>query len=853
MSDNNQPQSKIVDLNIVESAQKFFLNYAMSVITDRALPDIRDGLKPVHRRILWSQYELKNTHNAIYKKSARIVGDVIGKYHPHGDSSVYDALVRMAQDFSMRVELVDGQGNFGSVDGDSAAAMRYTEARMSPFATSMFDDMPFNTVNMQANYDGTEKMPEVLPLKYPNLLVNGTEGIAVGMACRVPPHNPIEVMACLEEIVKSKIENKEIEIEDLIKLMPAPDFPTGGLVHNLKEMKDVWETGRGSVRLRARWYEEESSTGNPVIIITEIPYQVNKEKLVKDITDLTKPNKDKGGKREIDEIKNFRDESDKEGVRIYIELKRDCEAELFFNKLAKITELEKSISYNVNVLINNEPKLVGLTTVFDKFIEHRVDVITRRTQYKDAEAAKRQHILNALAKALAKIDEVIEIVKKSKSTAEAKLNLIDFLEIDEVQAQSIVDMRLQKLTSGEIEQIEKEVAEINIQREYYAKLLGSNEEILKVILEETAKQISLFVNTKNRHGDRIYGKRLTDYEYNKLDTDLAALTKEEDCTILFSNNGYLRRVPVSEFEQQNRGTRGKKIMKLKEKDFIAKAINSHSHATVMMVTEKGKVYSMYAYELTDNLGGRHINNILEIDKDDKVLLMLPVDYESEDDLVMVTKSGMVKKTKVTDYSNSFRKSGLLGIRLNEEDTVISASTCTSEDKVMLVNNKNNIIIFESNTIRQLSRTSKGVRGMNLDDNQEIIGAGVVCQGGLIVTVSENGMIKITNADEYKTQKRGGKGVKVFKDNEKTGMLFKAISVNDLSQDIITTTKNGVSNRISLEKINVTRRTTSGVKLIKIDDKDKLADSFIVEHQEEVEILDSDLEQESFEELNQEEE
>ena len=424
--------------------------------------------------------------------------------------------------------------------------------------------------------------------------------------------------------------------------------------------------------------------------------------------------------------------------------------------------------------------------MFDKFIEHRVDVITRRTQYKDAEAAKRQHILNALAKALAKIDEVIEIVKKSKSTAEAKLNLIDFLEIDEVQAQSIVDMRLQKLTSGEIEQIEKEVAEINIQREYYAKLLGSNEEILKVILEETAKQISLFVNTKNRHGDRIYGKRLTDYEYNKLDTDLAALTKEEDCTILFSNNGYLRRVPVSEFEQQNRGTRGKKIMKLKEKDFIAKAINSHSHSTVMMVTEKGKVYSMYAYELTDNLGGRHINNILEIDKDDKVLLMLPVDYESEDDLVMVTKSGMVKKTKVTDYSNSFRKSGLLGIRLNEEDTVISASTCTSEDKVMLVNNKNNIIIFESNTIRQLSRTSKGVRGMNLEEgNQEIIGAGVVCQGGLIVTVSENGMIKITNSDEYKTQKRGGKGVKVFKDNEKTGMLFKAISVNDLSQDIIT--------------------------------------------------------------------
>ena len=832
MSENNQAQ-KIRNINIVDSAKKFFLNYAMSVITDRALPDIRDGLKPVHRRILWSQYELKNSFNSPYKKSARIVGDVIGKYHPHGDSSVYDALVRMAQSFSMRAELIDGQGNFGSIDGDNAAAMRYTEARMSAFGTSMFEDMPFNTVKMQPNYDGSEKMPEVLPLKYPNLLVNGTEGIAVGMACRVPPHNPIEVMSCLEEIIKAEIEGEEVTIEDLIKIMPAPDFPTGGLVHNLKEMKNVWESGRGSVRLRAKWYEEESASGNPVIIITEIPYQVNKEKLIIDMTELTKPNKNKGGKREIDEIKDFRDESDKEGVRIYIELKRDCEAELFFNKLAKLTELEKSISYNVNVLINNEPKLVGLKTVFDKFIEHRVDVIIKRTQFKDTEAAKRQHTLKALAKALAKIDDVIEIVKKSKSTAEAKVNLMEFLEIDEVQSQSIVDMKLQKLTSGEIDEIENNLKEINLQREEYAKILSSKEEILKVILQETNKQISLFVNTKNGDGNRVYGKRLTEFEYNKLDTDLAALTKEEDCTILFSNNGYLRRVPVSDFEEQNRGTRGKKIMKLKDKDFIAKAINSHSHSTLMMVTEKGKVYSLYAYELTDNIGGRHINNILEIDKDDKVLLILPVDYESEDDLVMVTKSGMVKKTTLSEYSNSFRKSGLLGIRLNEGDSVISAETCATEEKIMLVNNKNNIIIFESSTIRSLSRTSKGVMGMRLEEGFQIIGAGVICKGGLVVTVSENGMIKITNADEYKTQKRGGKGVRVFKDNERTGMLFKAISVNDLSQDIITTTQKGVSNRISLEKINVTKRNTSGVKLIKIDDKDKLADSFIVERQEEI--------------------
>jgi DNA gyrase subunit A len=849
----NKINEQIKDLNIVDSVKKFFLNYAMSVITDRALPDIRDGLKPVHRRILWSQYELKNTFNSPYKKSARIVGDVIGKYHPHGDTSVYDALVRMAQDFSMRAELVDGQGNFGSIDGDNAAAMRYTEARMSAFATSMFEDMPFNTVNMEANYDGSEIMPEVLPLKYPNLLVNGTEGIAVGMACRVPPHNPLEVMSCLEEIIKSRIENTEISIDELIKIMPAPDFPTGGLVHNLKEMRNVWENGRGSVRLRSKWYEEETSSGNPVIIITEIPYQVNKEKLVKNITDLTKPNKNKGGKREIEEIKNFRDESDKDGVRIYIELKKDCEAELFFNKLAKLTEIEKSISYNVNVLINNEPKLVGLRTIFDKFIEHRIDVITRRTQYKDKEAEKRQHILKALAKALAKIDEVIEIVKKSKSTAEAKVNLMEFLEIDEVQSQSIVDMKLQKLTSGEIDEIESNLRDITIQREGYAKIISTEEEILKVVLEESAKQISLFVNTKNQKQKRVYGKRLTEFEYNKLDTDLAALTKEEDCTILFSNNGYLRRVPVSDFEKQNRGTRGKRIMKLKEKDFISKAINSHSHSTLMMVTEKGKVYSLYAYELTDNISGRHINNILEIDKEDKVLLILPVDYGSEEDLVMVTKSGMVKKTTLSGYSNSFRKSGLLGIRLKEGDSVISAETCLKEDKVMLVNNKNNIIIFESSTIRNLSRTSQGVLGMRLESGYNLIGAGVICKDGVIVTVSENGMIKITKADEYKTQKRGGKGVRVFKDNEKTGMLFKAISINDLSQDIITTTQKGVSNRISLEKINVTRRNTSGVKLIKIDDKDKLADSFIVEHQEELDleiegIVEEQL-QENFEELD----
>lgn len=829
LNENNEhnEHNNIEKIDIIDSAERCFLNYGMSVITDRALPDVRDGLKPVHRRILWSQYELGNKPTASYKKCARIVGDVIGKYHPHGDASVYEAMVRMAQNFSMRLELVDGQGNFGSIDGDNAAAMRYTEARMTNFSNSMFEDMPFNTVNMVANYDGQEFMPEVLPLKYPNLLVNGTQGIAVGMACNLPPHNPIEVMNCLEHIIVSRLKNEEVEIADLIKLMPCPDFPTGGLIHNLKNMEEIWATGRGNILLRSKWFEEESETGNPVIIINEIPYQINKEKMLEKITALSKPDKKKGGKIEFEEIKLLRDESDEEGIRIYIELKKDCEAELFFNKLLKKTDLEVSISYNANVLVNGQPKLIGIKDILDEFIKHRLSVISKRTEYLDISAAKKEHLLKGLVKALSNIDAVIRIIKESKNTSEAKSALEEYFEIDSLQSQSIVDMRLHKLTTGEVSDIEMDLSKIEIERQDYKEILNSEERRFKLVLEETVKQTTMIANSKIKGVNR--SKRLTDFEYNKLDTDLAELTKKEDCTILFTNDGYLRRVPVSEFENQNRGTRGKKFMKLKEKDFIVKSINSHSHDVLMLVTEKGKVYSLNAYELKDNLSGRHINNILKIDKEDKVLVILSVgDYSEESkNIIMVTEKGMVKKSKLSDYSNSFRRSGLLGIKLKEDDKIISAETCTEEDKVMLVNDKNNIIIFETEQLRELQRKSQGVSGMTIGEDGKLIGAGIIVKGGLIVTVSENGMIKITNADEYKTQKRNGKGVKVFKENEKTGMLFKAMSIFDLNQDIIVTTKLGISNRISLDTINITKRTTSGVKLIKLDDKDELADSFIV--------------------------
>lgn len=835
--------SKIENRSLVKIAQQQFLNYAMSVIVDRALPDVRDGLKPVNRRILWSMHEMGVRYNTQYKKSARIVGDVIGKYHPHGDSAVYEALVRMAQNFKMRAELIDGQGNYGSIDGDSAAAMRYTECRMSVFATNMFKDMEYKTVNMVNNYDGSEQIPEVLPIRYPNLLVNGTEGIAVGMACSVLPHNPIEVLNCLKEFIIDRIKNEPFDLQKYMSIMPAPDFPTGGLVHNLKDMENVWLNGRGSVRLRAKWHEEEGKNGNAIIIIDEIPYQVNKEKVIIKISELLKPNK-QTGKAEIEEIKEFRDESDKDGIRIYIELKKDIEAEVFFNKLIKLTDLETSQSYNINVLVNGEPKTIGMVDVFNEFINHRINVITKRTEYLDAEAAKKQHLLNGLIKALEKIDEVIELIKKSKDSNSAKESLINFLEIDMLQAQSIIDMRLNKLTSGEVEDLKVEIKNLEESRCIYKEILSSEHKKLEVALQETEEEISLFANVK-RNEDRVYSKRLTSHVFHKLNTDLAALTKEEDCTILYSNQGYIRRIPVSQVEMQNRGTRGKKLMKLKNDDFIFSSINSHSHDALLFVTEKGQVYSLYAYEITDSLTGRHINNILQIDKNDKIILIKSLNYnESKElDLLMVTQQGLVKKTKLEEYGGSFRKSGLIGINLREDDKVVSAEIASDNDNIMLVNDKNLIIIFESSQLRSLSRNSIGVRGMNLE-NSIVIGAGVISKEGYIVTVADKGAIKVTKESEYKTQSRGGKGVRIFKESDKTGGLFKAIATETLDKDIITTTKNGIINKISLQEISVTGRNTSGVKLIKIDSDDELADTFIADKVEEsVEIIESNVEEE----------
>lgn len=835
--ENNNKNLGLSNVNLEDVGKQKFLDYAMYVIKDRALPDIRDGMKPVHRRILYAQNQLGNYFNKPYKKSARIVGDVIGKYHPHGDTAVYDSLVRMAQSFSMRAILVDGQGNFGSIDGDSAAAMRYTESRQSKFSDSMFEDMGKNTVNMVENYDGSETMPEVLPVRFPNLLVNGSQGIAVGMATSVPTHNPIETLNCVRYLIEKELLGEEAFIDDLIEIMPAPDFPTGGLIHGLNDIKSAWETGRCRFKIRSKWHQEETLSGKTKLVIDEIPYQVNKEKLIEKISHLASPNKEKGGLVEVEGITGIKDESDKQ-IRIVIELKREVDAEITFNALAKHSQLEVPFSYNMTVLVDGAPEVVGITQVLETFIKYRESIIIRRTQYLKDKASKRAYLLEGLNKALERLDEVISLIRSASTPASACISLMEFLSINEDQAKFILEMKLSKLTSSQREELEEEIKSLMEKIEYYDSILNSKENRFLLMLEENEDQISMFANTTDSLGEYSYAKRLSEWMVGTLGTDLAALTKEEECTVLFSNKGYVRRIPTSDFEQQNRGTRGKRQMKLSDGDCIKKSIPCHSHDTLAIITNKGKVYALQAYEIPDIEKGRHLNNIIELPVDEHVLIILPVDFDSKElYLTMLTKNGNVKRTSIEQYSGNgrkagaFRKSGVIGITLREEDEIVYADVCKNGDEIVMVNDKNLIIrfIIDNDSVRPLSRTSIGVRGMKLD-NSKVIGGAVIeaNEYGLLSCITENGMIKITELDKYRTQNRGGKGVRAFKSNDKTGGLFKALIITDKDTDIVTTTKNGVSNRVNLSNITTTNRNTSGVKLIKIDKNDSLADVINVE-------------------------
>lgn len=830
--------SNIQKINIGEIMEKKYLDYGMSVIVDRALPDIRDGLKPVHRRIIYAMHMLNNRSNSPYKKSARIVGDVIGKYHPHGDSSVYDAMVRMAQDFSMRLPLVDGQGNFGSIDGDSPAAMRYTESRMSKFVEYMLTDLGKETVSFHENYDASELIPDVLPTPYPNLLINGTQGIAVGMATNMPPHNPVEVLKCVIEVIKDGGKIDIENVEKYMKIMPAPDFPTGGIVHDLEEMKNVWINGVGRVFLRAKWHEEDTQNGKKAIIIDEIPYQVNKSTLLEKIGELVNPDK-QTKEIKVDGVSDFNDESDKNGLRIFIEVKNDFDTNVVFNQLAKHSQLNTSINYNNTVLINNRPQRVGLITVFDEFIKHRLEVITNRTVYLLKKAKERHHILFALMKALDSnnIEKVIEIIRFSKNNIESKFKLMEFLNIDEIQTDAILDIKLQKLASSEIDRLKNEFEEKENLISMYNEILNSKDKKFEIMYNETIEMIEVFEKSKNsnRKNRQTYGVRLSDISYEKIVLDYAALIKEEECSLILSSSGYARRVPLDDMEQQNRGTRGKSRIKLREDDFIIQNLNTHSHDDLIGITKSGSAFSMKAYEISDSIKGCYLNTLANISNDEEILMLMPVDFLSNKKLVLITKSGKVKKTDIQKYISAKRKGGIKAIEIKENDQVIQAKLSDDDDEMVLINNVNKLIRFNLNEVREVGRTGSGVIGMRMkEENDFLIGGDVIdnnSNNNNVVTVSKNGLVKITPIDQYRLQTRGGKGVLATKVSEKAGDVFKALIVNDLSGELITITTKGITNRISLKNVNVTNRTTMGVKLISIDDNDKLADVFYFKDEE----------------------
>lgn len=840
---NAENTETIFHEDIRDLVKQKYLDYAMSVIVDRALPDVRDGLKPVHRRILYAMNELNIIPTEPYKKSARVIGEVIGKYHPHGDTSVYDAMVRLAQPFSMRAMLVDGQGNYGSIDGDSPAAMRYTETRMHKNGKVMFQDIDLNTVDFRKNYDGSEQEPVVLPLRFPNLVVNGVQGIAVGMASNIPPHNPIEALECVKKMVENILNGKEHDIEELMKIMPAPDFPTGGIVHGVKNMMGAWTSGRAGMKLRSRWHEEETK-GVTAIIIDQLPYQVNKNKLVVRLVEITEPNKDKNspnfGKSLVEGVELAQDESDKDGIRIAIYLKPEADAEIVFNQLLKYSQLEESINYNATVLVDNKPRVIGLLEMFTHFINHRLDVITKRTITLNNKASARLHLLDGLMKAIdpKNIERVIELIRQSKSPIEAKQSLMLFLIVDEDQAAAILDLKLQRLTSMQLDDMLLEHSNIKASVTDYTEILESEERRYAIVLEESDEQITRFINVKEK--DSFYGiphpyrQRLTEHRFDIIKNDMAALTKEEECTIMYSASGYVSRVSLEEFESQNRGTRGKKKMKLKKEDSIAVSINCHSHSNLMFITSKGKAYSVMAYDLPSGEKGRHINNVLDsLEDKETIIRMLAVDIESEtESLVMITQQGKVKMTKVSEYQSSKRKGGVIGIKLQDKDSIVFAGVCKDEDQVLMLNSNSKSIRFPVSDLRKLSRNSLGVTGMNIDDSESIIGGAIVGDDdGYMVCISDNGLVKVTSMNQYRIQNRGGKGLRAMKANERSGKLFAALFTKELDVDLITTTKSGMNNRISLSKINVTSRNTTGVSLVKLEDNDQLVSVFVVEHEE----------------------
>ena len=798
---------KIEEVDLKKKMEDSYIDYAMSVIAARALPDVRDGLKPVQRRVLYSMIELNNGPDKPHRQRARIVGETMGKYHPHGDSSLYGALVKMAQEWSTRYPLVDGHGNFGSMDGDGAAAMRYTEARLSKISMELLADINKNTVDFVPNFDNTEKEPVVLPSRYPNLLVNGTSGIAVGMATNIPPHNLREIVSAVVKIIDNRVnEDRNTEMDEILQLVKAPDFPTGGVILGTRGSEEAYRTGRGKVRVRAVTDMETMSNGKTRIIVTELPYMVNKANLVLKIADLVKNKK-------IDGITDLRDESSREGMRIVIELRKDVNANVILNQLYKHTQLQDSFGVIMLALIDNQPKVMNLLDMLNYYLDHQKDVVTRRTKYDLNKAEERDHILQGLLIALDHIDEVIRIIRASASTPEAKMNLIERFGFTDVQAQAIVDMRLRALTGLEREKLENEHKEL-MEKIKELKAILADEKLLLGVIKTEIQVIA------DKYGD----DRRSKIGIDVYDINMEDLIPRGNTVIAMTSLGYIKRMTEDNFKPQNRGGKGIKGMTTIEEDFIEDLLMMDTHQYVMFFTNLGRVYRLKAYEIPEagrTARGTAIINLLQLNPGEKISAMIPVtSYDDDQNLFMVTKKGIVKKTSIVEYSN-VRKNGLIAINLRDDDELIEVKTTNKDTEILLVTKFGMCIRFKETDVRNTGRSSMGVIGMNLADRDEVIGMQLNTQGDELLIVSENGMGKRTNINEFSVQHRGGKGIKCYKIVEKTGNVVGVKAVNE-EHEIMMITTEGVIIQIRMSDVSILGRITSGVKLINLEKGVKVA-------------------------------
>ena len=798
---------KIHDVDLKKTMEESYIDYAMSVIAARALPDVRDGLKPVQRRVLYSMIELNNGPDKPHRKCARIVGDTMGKYHPHGDSSIYGALVNMAQDWSTRYPLVDGHGNFGSVDGDGAAAMRYTEARLSKISMKMLADIDKNTVDFSPNFDETEKEPDVLPARFPNLLVNGTTGIAVGMATNIPPHNLREVVKAVVKIIDNRIEEgRETEIEEILDIVKGPDFPTGAMILGTRGIQEAYRTGRGKIRVRAVTEIESMPNGKSRILVSELPYMVNKARLIEKMAELVRDKK-------IDGITAITDESSREGMRINIELRRDVNANVVLNQLFKHTQLQDTFGVIMLALVNKEPKVLNLLEMLQHYLRHQEDVVTRRTQYELNKAEERAHILKGLLIALDHIDEVISIIRASRTAALAKEALMTRFELSDAQAQAIVDMRLRALTGLEREKIEAEYEALMAKIKELRAILADENLLLGVIKTE-------IMEIADKYGD----ERRTSIGFDMYDISTEDLIPRENVVIAMTKLGYIKRMSVDNFKAQNRGGKGIKGMQTIEDDYIEELLMMNTHHYLMFFTNTGKVYRLKGYEIPEasrTARGTAIVNLLQLAPEEKITAMIPVkEYKQGKYLFMATRKGIVKKTPLLDYAN-VRKTGLAAISLREDDELIEVKLTNNKKDIFLVTKYGQCIRFPETDVRSIGRTAMGVIGMQLNDGDEVIGMQLNTQGDHLLIVSANGMGKLTSIDEFKSQNRGGKGVKCYKIMEKTGNV---IGVKNLHMDdeIMMINTEGIVIRMMCSDISVLGRVTSGVKLMNLSENVSVA-------------------------------